>query len=257
MADLSGIRAKIERAEEHIADVQVMVNRVRDSYQWEPSREFNPETKLYRIFFRGTAPPIPDRLKIVAGEAIHQLRSALDHLVCQMIIHESELLGSPEPDLARRGFPIFHKQNAKKFARMIEGISVEAKAAIEGLQPYRFDGAPQEHYLFALGEFDNIDKHRLLLVVSSALVKQGVSVGGSGTLHFMNMTYGSRIVPLEDGVVLWEHIGDPGLQVNPKISVDVAFPKIGLAEHQLVVVCLQQLRNVVVSIVNHFEAGFF
>lgn len=98
---------------------------------------------------------------VIVGEVVHQMRSALEHIIWQMV---------PNPQDGVTGFPVFALEMkdptnpTKQYyegrgLRMIKGIDATAEAIIRGLQPFA-TGADQR--LNLLNEMWNWDKHRLL-----------------------------------------------------------------------------------------------
>lgn len=61
-------------------------------------------------------------------------------------------------------FPI-HLERPKRGVTIHPGISGDAQAAVESLQPFHHS-EPHQHPLWRLSEMNNIDKHRLLHVTS-------------------------------------------------------------------------------------------
>jgi len=127
----------------------------------------SPHKIEYRCFAVEQEPP-PDEWPLLAGKAIQNLRSALDHLVYA----------------ASRGrsgtqFPIFTdpgRFEAEK-ARMLPGVPATVRAAIENAQPYRTaPRAPGRAMLEQLRWLSNLDKHRTLATVASAVQHEGVGV---------------------------------------------------------------------------------
>jgi hypothetical protein len=94
-----------------------------------------------------------------AGDIVHNLRSALDHLAHQLV-----LVGSPGKEPTRRiEFPIakdFATYEKDKRAK-VEGMRQDAIAAIDALKPYK--GGNDD--LWRIHELDNIDKHRGLFTI--------------------------------------------------------------------------------------------
>jgi hypothetical protein len=94
----------------------------------------------------------------LAGDIIHNLRAALDHLAQQLA-----LIGCPtltDKELRQIEFPIAEtltKYEADK-ARKVRGMRPEAVEEIDRLKPYK-DG---NDALWRIHELDNIDKHRTL-----------------------------------------------------------------------------------------------
>lgn len=168
--DLSGCRAKIKRADEHLnalyAEMQTF---------FEP---YSNRRIVYDVFDRpwhiivvrpllDELPPL--RLSLICGDAVHNLRTALDHLVWQLVLTEGNEPGK------WNSFPIYSDPKAftrdarsrkkKRGPGPLEGIDPngEAWAVIEGAQPYRADN-PRANPLSMLHELDVIDKHRTLLI---------------------------------------------------------------------------------------------
>src|SRR6266478_7887938 len=85
MASLAGVRAKIEHAKQHFEQVNAIVRDFvarQDRAEGVAEHEFQNDGQL---IVRAKAPEPPDpRLPLVVGDCVHNLRSALDHLVLQL-----------------------------------------------------------------------------------------------------------------------------------------------------------------------------
>jgi hypothetical protein len=106
------------------------------------------------------ADPLPSSLSLLAGDVVHNLRSALDHLIYQLVIANR---GKPN---TRTAFPMWPTRAVYMDQRPgpAKGISQKASDILDGLKPYR-RGNPS---LWRLHRLDIIDKHRLLLAVAEA-----------------------------------------------------------------------------------------
>src|SRR5687768_8096129 len=115
------IAEKLNRAKEHIeqlrAEVSAFLNEAphRELVNYDASA-----AQAFRDFHQ--ARHIPARFSIIAGEAIHQLRSSLDHLVSALIIADE---GAPTVDSQ---FPICRFEPTKdkqirRYKRQVEGIT--------------------------------------------------------------------------------------------------------------------------------------
>ena len=95
---------------------------------------------------------------ILAGEIVHQLRSALDHLVWQLILDEGAT-----PIDGKTGFPVFHiEADYDKYGvRMIAGVATQTATDIRSLQPFHTNPADTAP-LYVLNEMWKREKHRLL-----------------------------------------------------------------------------------------------
>jgi len=91
---------------------------------------------------------------VLAGEIVHQMRSALDHLIYAIVPTGKNL----------RRFPVFTKECEyyKSGVPILDGLDPRAAAFIEALQPFGPDN--KANALNVLNSLWNRDKHRLLLV---------------------------------------------------------------------------------------------
>jgi len=84
---LALIRIKIERAKEHIDDLKSEVDAFRFSLN-QPDvigSKSNPQTGEF-TFYIIDLPEAPATLSTISGDALHNLRSSLDHLAHQLVL---------------------------------------------------------------------------------------------------------------------------------------------------------------------------
>jgi hypothetical protein len=98
-------------------------------------------------------PPI--RLSILIGECVHNMRSAIDNLVCGLA-----LTLKPTCKCRDLAFPLFKDQAEwdEKADKPLKGIPPAAREAIRRLQPWADTVTPNP--LTILNKLSNIDKHR-------------------------------------------------------------------------------------------------
>jgi hypothetical protein len=108
----------------------------------------------------------PDKLGLIAGDCIHNLRAALDNLTFELAV--SYRKGRLSSGIERNsGFPILSNDIAndpkslEEFNRRTGGIDPLAKAEIEALQPYKRGDRFRTDPLWQLNKLSNEDKHRL------------------------------------------------------------------------------------------------
>ena len=121
-----------------------------------------------RWVYHGDTSKAPIDWSIRAGEVAYNLRSALDHLVWQLVKANSEC------PCAENEFPILGKRNKKIFAKRLLGVSPAVKDYIASVQPYHPEattsGDPLGQVaegLPLLNEICNVDKHRHLVVANA------------------------------------------------------------------------------------------
>jgi hypothetical protein len=181
MYPLDKVRLKLDRAQEHLAtlDLEIVEFLKFQPYRVDP----HPQTATFKIgnvslptslpapgigIFRIVHEP-PLHLSLIVGDYIHNVRSALDHLVWQL-----QLTTKIEPN-ERSQFPIFSKPNAGRLKEWTIDVPDKARDIIESLQPYHRANGPLRHNaLWQIGKLDGIDKHATLIVtvLSEAIVSE-------------------------------------------------------------------------------------
>lgn len=141
---------------------------------------YYPEAKARAWFFY--TDPLPVKVGTLIGVIVHNLRSALDHLIWQLVLWNGE---TPKAGSGGNQFPIVDdgrdgmwRASTPKYLR---GVRVDHRAFIEGLQPYREQDASRRagHPLRLLANLSNIDKHQTL-----APVANGLAQGGQSNIRF-------------------------------------------------------------------------
>ncbi len=157
---LDGARLKIERTWELLealnGEIRAFVDTEPYGYWIEP--EPDSDWMLVRVEVRRR---IPSHLSLLFGDAVHDCRSALNHLA-----YEMAAIGSG-PSRSTQ-WPIYKTPDDWRVhhTRHLAGIDPAYWAAIERLQPYQ-DPANLD-WLFRLKELDDADKHRQLHVAQVA-----------------------------------------------------------------------------------------
>ena len=158
VVNLEGINAKIERVRVELLsleyDITAVCTHLRRQIIYE---QFQPGGSSLEGH-----PSLPIDYSIRVGQIAHNLRSALDHLVWQLV-----LVNGKEPD-SRNEFPIFDSEEKyqKESKRKLKGVSAGRCELVGGFQPFSLCGDIGRH-LWMLHSLCNIDKHRHLNVVAS------------------------------------------------------------------------------------------
>lgn len=160
MPPLEGPRRKVERANKHIADLVDLIERFRDSNPYSIVGECDVQTREVVGRARENGDPFPEACaSLIAGDAIHNLRSALDLLYCAFVVANGKTITKKD------SFPIAGSENEfKRFhAKVKRRIATEPATLIKDLKPYKGgnDGFWRLHRL------DITDKHRLLLTAAA------------------------------------------------------------------------------------------
>lgn len=250
---LEGPLRKIERADEHIQSLTTDISSFLDSCGYQVRSEFkgNPPS-LYLTIEEVNFPPVPDQFSILAGEAIYHLRSALDHLVYQLV-----RVNKNEPT-RKNAWPILGKENHGILERKIRGVSDIASEIIKSYQPYNLGTRYKEHLLWRLKNLNDWDKHNF--VIRTFLAEpRGIVVewmNRDGRVESLGISTDYKIEP---GRVFT--IG-PGVGITPEMDVKVetepyiVFEDVAGSQSESVIPILVQLSGEVANINQSFRSEF-
>jgi hypothetical protein len=82
---LAPIRVKVERAKEHIRDLEAEVSSFLSTNPYMVGTKRDPQTRRLIYYLVSVRNPSP-RISAIIGDVIHNLRSALDHLAYQLVL---------------------------------------------------------------------------------------------------------------------------------------------------------------------------
>lgn len=224
----SSLGQKLGRADAHAHDLLLHIT--------EPNSvsltvDLQPNTPYYRMLVTNLGPPQLWSLEL--GDAVHNLRSALDHLAWALVSD----FGEKRPGSWVQ-FPIFTDDtedgwtNPKRGARRtLAAIHPVHARMIEGIQPYQWRSIgkdPTQHPLAHLAKLDNDDKHRLLTTLIAKPIISGFDVRPLTDCDVISVTphLGG---PLDEDAVVGEwNAGNfgaaPKVQVETEFSAHIALP---------------------------------
>jgi hypothetical protein len=204
MQPLDGAYQKAARARKHLDELRFETKQFTASEPFNLSGAYEPPDGHYVIRWR-VQRAAPVRLGLIAGDVIHNLRSALDHLVYQLSIAGG---GTGK----RTQFPISEDETEydKWVDIFLEGVGLAARATIRGVQPFHAKSAQVSHAsevdskgplalaltLLAIGRLDNVDKHRTLFPVTGVSPFNNPEFEG---VTFISGTYPAPWILLTDG----------------------------------------------------------
>ena len=161
---LDSVRQKIARSAEHLKTVETEVQRYFHKKPCNVVAEF--DTKSNRVIGKFVVTsPVPDSIPIILGDALQNLRSSLDYLIWELVLAAN---GSPSE---KHMFPICTTLDAfnNQINRgRLDGVTPDALAVIQAMQPYHMGQDAISHVLAVLDSFCNINKHRRILLTALA-----------------------------------------------------------------------------------------
>jgi hypothetical protein len=162
----SSVGLKINRASEHLLQLHALCEQFSQGETYTPAID---EACLdsTRIYVLAQHAP-PEQISVIVGDVVHNLRSALDHVVWA--------LGNP-PD-PKSCFPIFDTEDgfSRRGVAVLKGTPESTKDAIRRHQPYQLGADARHHPLWLLHLLSNVDKHRKLSAVGSYSVAPGAAL---------------------------------------------------------------------------------
>jgi hypothetical protein len=155
-----GPRTKLERAKEHTRELKAEIDAFINRKPYYTRTERDPDTgkETDYLIIEGELPP---RWGAVIGDAIHNLRSSLDLLACQLV------LVNGRTSLEGVYFPICKTVNGfeQSLSRLkAKGVGDKAISLLRRINPYK--GGNDK--LWRLHRLNIDDKHRLLIPMASA-----------------------------------------------------------------------------------------
>lgn len=237
-------KLKIERAKKHTSELN---NEIVSFLRRKPYRiviEPGAEPGIHSLVIR-VRENIPDNFPTIIGDAIHNLRAALDLLACDLVRMNDE-------EIEDVYFPFC--KDGKDFEntihhRHLDRAAPEIVDIIRSLKPY--NGG--DDTLRAIHDLDISDKHKLLIPCSYYCGIPSISINsvGGGGLEMINCRFG----PIQDGQSIVTMPAKQNLKLGQSFipTIHITFGEGPLGD-QPIVSTLYQLTQLVDGIVRRFEA---
>ncbi len=159
----SNVVSKIKWADKHIADFRAAAERFNkgNPYEFAVETDANTGQKAYVVT---KVSPIQPEIRLVIGDAIQNLRSALDYLACCLVTAGGGRITTntcfPITDIV----PTTPEQQSA-FERKVHGMRQDAIDAIRAVKPYKGG----DDTLWRLHRLNIVDKHRMLMAAATAV----------------------------------------------------------------------------------------
>lgn len=253
-ASLSDPLAKLRRAGDHLNALHIAAQAFIDRQPYQIITE--QEAEGWRVFYLKVREPPPIELGTVFGDLLHNLRSALDNLVTQLIL----LNDKPVPRIT--GFPVFDKERKFKAVgvKRINGVRSDHAAIIEGLQPYHGRTDATARAVELLSSYANLDRHKLVhptfvgpaqtdipFIFRRKPIDTNVVIEGQVTAAGFRLEDGAELARLRVGV----EPGQPQVSVKAEALVEIAF-----GEGLLRLTALPTIAGEITSLIKDFDPDF-
>lgn len=224
------IRVKIERAYKHIEDLEDAIAPFVGPVFKSVSFDRDPETGKPRL---QTEPLYiyTSNIPAIAGDAVHNLMSSLDHLAFQLVSVGAArgIVRKEKPETIQ--FPIAHdaKTYESRKLRYVDGATPEAIEAVDRLKPYKGGNDA----LFLLYKLDIADKHQSIFPMGKDFIMDGVS--------------------FKSDEPFFSGLGIPDQEKNMNLTGDESFIQLAVERSNPLLPTLHQLADLVSNIVSSFR----
>src|SRR6056297_317163 len=180
---------KVERANKHIKQLESLVTPLDNRLfriRWVRGDTFpggygcsdeNPSSEVHQLIYEPIV-PIPEVLSLYIGDAIHNLRAALDYAATAVVRHAGV-------STFRASWP-FHEKRDDLVPKSSTALRVIRSALPDAEVEQFFQDVVESHRsgnfpLWAISKLDNIDKHDALIpsVAINNIIIPNLSIGSS------------------------------------------------------------------------------
>lgn len=231
MRDFTSAWSKWERAETHIAEFNRERIAFLDKNPCVVRAQYNAET-AHTDYIVEHVEKVPATISLVVGDAVHNLRSSLDHIAAALV----------DKSTTQSGFPIFKDSDAFNagFAGKTKGMSALDQERIWFIKPHLCGS----NTLWGLHRLDIADKHHLLIAYTqcAGAVEHRFDETDVITANGIPMPLPRKIaLPLlgklpipECGKVVVSYPGNPEENKNIKPLFDIAFGDVPVFKYWLI-----------------------
>lgn len=227
-------RLKVERANHHIRDLERQLTDYSNSHPHVITIKEDPYTKRFLIYVNFPDKPPPE-MALTIGDAIHNLRTALDHMMWEMIGRDH---GSQHNNLY---FPMGN--NRVNFEATCQGIITPSQNIRDTLKRLEAFPSGKGDSLYTIHLLDRAEKHTVLTPMIKAVMVSRLVVFGPGD--------GQPIIDIADLPILGDGQATfscpPGSRIqndnHSKATADIIFGEVEAVKSQPVIPTLRQLAH--------------
>lgn len=237
-------KLKIERAKSLVQDVDALISDYTGSVPCNLVVGPHPDNEGQHVAIAKVEDAVPNQIALIVADAIHNLRTALDHLACCLSVANGKSL---------KGVSFPFDSDAKQFKstapKKVKKLSSAARRLIYRLKPY---GGGND-FLYLLSKIDIRDKHRFVALCATYLGRWNGQFSCDHSIQVNTKPFGS----LNEGVHIFTFPSKAKFEQNLQITFSVAFADIEGTEGQPISTILHQFVDLTERIIGIFERRFF
>jgi hypothetical protein len=256
---LEGVREKFRRAEQHFDLLQAEIRGFfhREHQPIGVSAGYLDAESGWHIFYGFVEEEPPLRLGVILGDFVHNARSALDHLVWQLVLLNG---GTPKSGARGNRWPIANTEHEWRTAHGsdVRDVAATHVATIEQTQPYNAGDRAEDTIPSRLRFLSDVDKHQVVHPTLAVILDPAEAVSfrvtsGSGEIVRKQVRFGA---PFEHRTELMRVRVEPltpdtKVEMEGDVPVDIAF-----SERRLASGVAKQILDAVRVIIREFEPLF-
>ncbi len=242
----SDSKLKIKRANQHIKELDEVLIAFGKTNFHNLDIESDPQGGGYVLKFESTQ-PIPDQAPLIIGDTVHNLRSSLDLMACEIVRRAGHT-----PDKYTK-FPF--RNDRQELVNTINGGKIKAAGRtiidliVDIIKPYKGGN----NALCALHDLDVMDKHKLLIPIVSVTALIGVDVADEAGNTLRNTT----LTVAQGGKLNAVMFNTPAKITNyGQPTFGIFFDKGQAFEGQPVIPTLHELSQLVLGVVYTIEEAY-
>lgn len=268
---LYNVRGKISRAEEHIdALASYTAESLGDRFKRISIGLYYDRDAGEHVLYVSKMPDLSTELQrasLILGDAVHNLRSSLDHLVCQLAIAHTK---NNVRKMGAIQFPICDTEDfwKQQKARRLQEVAPDDCTKIQRFQPFMGKDLERSigkafHPLVMLRYLSNLDKHQRIIKVAipTASIFTLTQYGGifEVLFHSQAKRWEQRMMGIDPIELNIEIARAPTHSSLPKEKVEVVGyinPQIAFAEGRAVIPVIESVTSFVIKLIHKFEPSF-
>jgi hypothetical protein len=220
---------KLNRASYHLDRLEAKVREWRDGHTHRYDSHIDRESGKQFVYIRFPE-PVSAELRLIIGDCLHNLRSALDNLAYELAVRHHGCSPLPDPFDRRSEFPIFgdRKWTVRERRNKIGCIHPRAQAIIKRLQPYIRGDEFASDPLWMLHELSNMDKHRAPHITQVAIstwadFPDASHLPGTINIHMGPFEDGAEIASYTPRTSAFAEGFDPQVHMYPLLTFGIFF----------------------------------
>lgn len=242
---------RVRRGGEHLDELKAAIRRYRDSgpVRYTEHLEVDDHGPWTVVRWADVKAPKPE-LGLIAGDALHSLRCALDHLM-GAIYYSRGWRGPSTPLFPLLTRPITRQTDRHKWNKAVAPLSQPQQALLTEVQPYRDPADLRNVRLGLLQALDNLDKHELVApILMTATHIEGRPPHASDEWgQPLRFRYVSG--PVTEGAEVFRYGATPDARVKVEVYPGV---KVGFGDARVNAAEITDIKGVVIDTIERFVA---